>query len=164
MARAADRGARGAAPPRHEGRDRQHQHSALRRDGFPGGIETEHRQPCRARDRIIRDQELFLDLLELIQAPNAKVCLDVGHLSAFGGGNFPLWLKTLGPVIGQLHLHDNHGADDDHLALGAGNIPLKDILHYLAAQGPPPIITLEPHQEGSLRPSLEYLARIWPWG
>ena len=110
------------------------------------------------------DPRLFLDLLERIQAPNVKVCLDVGHLSAFGGGNFPLWLKTLGPVIGQLHLHDNHGADDDHLALGAGNIPLKDILNYLAAQGPPPIITLEPHQEGSLRPSLEYLARIWPWG
>jgi len=110
------------------------------------------------------DPRLFLDLLGLIQAPNVRVCLDVGHLSAFGGGNFPLWLQTLGPVIGQLHLHDNHGADDDHLALGAGNIPLKDILHYLAAQGPPPIITLEPHQEGSLRPSLEHLARIWPWG
>jgi len=27
----------------------------------------------------------------------------------------------------------------------------------------PPIITLEPHQEEDLGPSLEYLARIWPW-
>ncbi|MBM4275358.1 MAG: sugar phosphate isomerase/epimerase [Deltaproteobacteria bacterium] len=110
------------------------------------------------------DPLLFLDLLEQVNAPNLGVCLDVGHLSAFGGGNFPLWLETLGPVIGQLHLHDNHGDDDTHLALGAGEIPLAEVLNYLAKLGPPPLITLEPHQEGSLQPSLEHLAQIWPWG
>jgi sugar phosphate isomerase/epimerase len=110
------------------------------------------------------DPTLFLDLLEKINAPNLKVCFDVGHLAAFGGGDFPRWLNTLGPVIGQLHLHDNHGDDDEHLALGAGDIPVADILNYLAALGPPPLITLEPHQEGSLLPSLEHLAQIWPWG
>jgi len=110
------------------------------------------------------DPHLFLDLLDKVKAPNLGVCLDVGHLAAFGGGDFPLWLETLGPVIGQLHLHDNHGDDDEHLALGAGDIPLTHILNYLAGLGPPPLITLEPHQEGSLQPSLEHLAQIWPWG
>lgn len=110
------------------------------------------------------DPHLFLDLLDKVNAPNLEVCLDVGHLAAFGGGNFPLWLDTLGPVIGQLHLHDNHGDNDTHLALGAGKVPLAEVLNYLAELGPPPIITLEPHQEGSLQPSLEYLAQIWPWG
>jgi sugar phosphate isomerase/epimerase len=110
------------------------------------------------------DPRLFLDLLEEVDAPNLQVCLDVGHLSAFGGGDFFGWLDALGPHIGQLHLHDNRGEDDEHLALGAGKIPVADVLRYLAEQGPPPLITLEPHQEGSLLPSLEYLAQIWPWG
>ncbi len=110
-----------------------------------------------------REPELFLELLGLVKAPNLKVCLDVGHLNAFGGGDFDHWLRTLAPVIGHLHLHDNHGERDEHLALGQGRVPLEYVLNYLAEKGPPPLITLEPHQEGSLTPSLQYLAQIWPW-
>jgi sugar phosphate isomerase/epimerase len=110
------------------------------------------------------EPHLFLEVLARTEAPNLQVCLDAGHLLAFGGGDFPLWLKTLTPVIGQLHLHDNHGDNDEHLALGSGQVPLEYLLNYLAEQGRKPLITLEPHQEGSLSPSLDHLARIWPWG
>jgi sugar phosphate isomerase/epimerase len=109
------------------------------------------------------DPALFLEVLGRVRAPNLKVCFDVGHLLAFSTGDFPTWLKTLAPVIGHLHLHDNQGDDDSHLALGTGRVPLKDTLDYLAAQGHRPSVTLEPHQEGSLEPSLAYLADIWPW-
>jgi sugar phosphate isomerase/epimerase len=109
------------------------------------------------------EPELFLEVLARANAPNLKVCLDVGHLLAFSTGDFPYWLKTLAPVIGHLHLHDNHGDADSHLTLGSGKVPLKETLDYLAAQGRQPSITLEPHQEGSLEPSLNYLATIWPW-
>jgi len=109
------------------------------------------------------EPELFLEVLGRVGAPNLKVCFDVGHLLAFSTGDFPHWLKTLAPVIGHLHLHDNHGDEDNHLTLGAGKVPLQETLDYLAAQRRRPSVTLEPHQEGSLEPSLEYLARIWPW-
>jgi sugar phosphate isomerase/epimerase len=109
------------------------------------------------------EPELFLEVLGRIGAPNLKVCFDVGHLLAFSTGDFPYWLKILAPVIGHLHLHDNKGDEDHHLALGAGRVPLKETLDYLAAQGHQPSVTLEPHQEDSLETSLEYLARIWPW-
>ncbi|MEJ2672757.1 MAG: sugar phosphate isomerase/epimerase [Deltaproteobacteria bacterium] len=109
------------------------------------------------------EPELFLEVLDRAGAPNLQVCFDVGHLLAFGTGDFPRWLQTLTPVIGHLHLHDNHGDYDNHLALGRGRVPLKETLDYLAAQGRRPSVTLEPHQEGSLEPSLEYLAGIWPW-
>jgi sugar phosphate isomerase/epimerase len=109
------------------------------------------------------EPELFLEVLGRVSAPNLKVCFDVGHLLAFSTGDFPHWLKILAPVIGHLHLHDNKGDEDHHLALGAGRVPLKETLDYLAAQGHQPSVTLEPHQEDSLEPSLEYLARIWPW-
>lgn len=109
------------------------------------------------------EPELLLELVRLVNAPNLGVCLDVGHLFAFGGGGLARWLDTLGPVIGQLHLHDNRGDQDNHLALGEGTIPWQEVLRFLAARGPQPLITLEPHQEGSLQPSLDFLAQIWPW-
>ena len=99
-----------------------------------------------------------------VGADNLRVCLDVGHLYAFGGADLSRWLHTLAPVIGQLHLHDNHGDSDAHLALGAGAIPLPEILSFLADRRQRPLITLEPHQEDSLQPSLDFLAQIWPWG
>jgi hypothetical protein len=37
------------------------------------------------------------------------------------------------------------------------------VLNFLKEKGVRPLITLEPHQEGSLAPSLDYLAKIWPW-
>lgn len=107
--------------------------------------------------------ELIRELFARLQAPNIRLCLDVGHLQAFGGGNFPAWLDEIGGLVGQLHLHDNHGALDDHLALGQGVVPLPRILSFFAARHPAPLVTLEPHHEDSLAPSLEFLGAHWPW-
>lgn len=109
------------------------------------------------------DPELLREAVRRINLPNVRICLDVGHLNAFGGGDFQGWLETLWPVVGHLHLHDNGGTLDDHLALGTGTVPLEFVLAFLAARGKQPLITLEPHQEGSLTPSLAFLAKIWPW-
>ena len=81
---------------------------------------------------------LFLEVLNRVGAPNLQVCFDVGHLLAFSTGDFAAWLSTLAPVIGHLHLHDNHGDADTHLALGAGRVPLPDILQELARRGAAP--------------------------
>ncbi|MFW6126782.1 MAG: sugar phosphate isomerase/epimerase family protein [Thermodesulfobacteriota bacterium] len=110
-----------------------------------------------------QDPELVQAALQRIGLDNVQLCLDVGHLNAFGGGDFESWLKILWPFIRHLHLHDNQGTRDDHQALGTGTIPFSFILDFLAAKDRQPLITLEPHQEGSLEPSLQYLADIWPW-
>lgn len=68
------------------------------------------------------------------------------------------WLETLGPHLGQLHLHDNSGADDEHRALGQGEIALAPLFDYLRARADnPPVLTLEPHRVEDLVPSLDYL-------
>lgn len=107
--------------------------------------------------------ELIKKLFDRLQAPNIRICLDVGHLQAFGGGNFQQWLDLLGNLVGQLHLHDNNGDGDEHLAPGQGTIPFSEILGFFAANGYAPLITLEPHQASSLLPALEYLGAVWPW-
>ena len=102
-------------------------------------------------------------IFERLQKQNVGFCLDTGHLTAFGKTDLVTWLETLGPYLHQLHLHDNYGNDDAHLALGRGIIDFEVIFTYLKKRkNSLPIITLEPHQEADLWPSLNYLARVWP--
>jgi sugar phosphate isomerase/epimerase len=103
-------------------------------------------------------------LLEQLSSRRVGLCLDCGHLTVFGGAPLAEWLASLGGFIGQLHLHDNLGQKDDHLALGAGRIDFTTLFTFLASNRPcPPVVTLETHQEQDLAPSLAYLKRIWPW-
>jgi sugar phosphate isomerase/epimerase len=69
------------------------------------------------------------------------------------------WLKTLGPFLKQIHLHDNNGMNDDHLALGAGKIDFEYLFEYIDKNCPRPIITLEAHEEKWMWQSLEALSR-----
>jgi sugar phosphate isomerase/epimerase len=104
------------------------------------------------------------NILERLKSQNVGFCLDAGHLFAFGQSELKPWLEGLGSYIGQLHLHDNHGRDDEHLPLGHGQIDFKLLFAYLTSNDlPRPIITLEPHREEDLWPSLDYLAKVWPW-
>jgi sugar phosphate isomerase/epimerase len=104
--------------------------------------------------------DLFRDLPDL----PVGFCLDTGHLSAFGREPLEKWIDRLGPIIGQLHLHDNGGEWDDHLALGMGNIDFPLLFQRLISiRESPPIVTLEPHREEDLWPSFDYLEGVWPW-
>ena len=103
-------------------------------------------------------------LFEQLSGQEVGLCLDTGHLTAFGSASAVQWLNALAAYLGQLHLHDNHGSHDQHLALGTGGIDFAAFFPRLAALLPtPPVITLEPHQEEALAPSLSYLKKIWPW-
>lgn len=63
------------------------------------------------------------------------------------------WLAPMLPDLRHVHLHDNHGALDEHLPLGAGTIDFAPILAALAAH-PDITITLE---NQDILPSLQYL-------
>jgi sugar phosphate isomerase/epimerase len=103
-------------------------------------------------------------LFENLKNQKVGFCLDTGHSSAFGQADLEAWLKTLGPYLGQLHLHDNLGNDDEHLAMGSGVIDFSKLFKYLKKNiNISPIVTLEPHEEKDLWPSLEYLAQEWLW-
>ena len=95
---------------------------------------------------------------------NVGFCLDTGHQAAFGNVPLEAWLDSLGLYLGQIHLHDNDGRYDDHLALGHGNINFQPLFDHLKTRKKPLLaITLEPHKEEDLWPSLEYLEKAWVW-
>lgn len=100
------------------------------------------------------------DILKGLDSPLAGFCLDVGHLMAFAHSPWQQWLPAMAPWLGHLHLHDNHGNQDEHLAIGQGNFDFTGLFNYLAANNLAPQITLEPHSAEDLWASLDTLASL----
>ena len=106
----------------------------------------------------------ILFLFENLKSQKVGFCLDTGHASAFSLSKIEVWLQILGPFLGQLHLHDNQGNWDEHLAIGRGKVNFDFLFAYFKnKKKTPPIVTLEPHKEEALWPSVEYLTGVWPW-
>jgi sugar phosphate isomerase/epimerase len=103
-------------------------------------------------------------LLERLQPYGVGFCFDIGHAQAFGRVPLLDWLETNGKYLAALHLHDNHGDRDEHLAIGRGSINFQLFFSWLVEHDiRPPVITLEPHREEDLVPALTALAALWPW-
>ncbi len=106
----------------------------------------------------------ILPLIENLKSFGVGFCLDIGHQAVFGTASLRRWVQSMSPHLQQLHLHDNNGQRDDHWALGLGNINIEQLFSDLDSLKIRPLaVTLEPHREEDLSPSLEYLAPIWPW-
>lgn len=61
------------------------------------------------------------------------VCLDTGHVHL--GHHLAATLHMAGPRLVHVHVHDNRGAHDDHLAPGDGSIAWADVFAGLTAAG-----------------------------
>jgi len=77
------------------------------------------------------DQEEFTALAARVP-PGVGVLLDVGH-ARLAGWDLPAALLTLAPRMVALHLHDNDGARDRHLPIGAGTIDWEPLWPLLRA-------------------------------
>lgn len=64
--------------------------------------------------------EPILETANLILHPAFGVCLDVGHANCYSKVSVQEWAKVLKPKLRHLHIHDNAGDRDTHLALGEG--------------------------------------------
>jgi len=100
-----------------------------------------------AENILEREPAPLLRLVEEINSPNFRLCIDSGHLNIFSKASFELWFKTLGPYIAELHLHDNRGLADEHLPLGEGSIDFTKYFRLLRKYKVRPIYTIEPHNE-----------------
>ncbi|AFV75188.1 sugar phosphate isomerase/epimerase [Thermus oshimai] len=79
---------------------------------------------------LIQGPEELKALLD--RFPQYGFCLDVGHALVELGPTGPFrYLEALGNRLLHLHLHDNHGARDDHLPVGAGRVPWEGLKGFL---------------------------------
>ena len=87
----------------------------------------------------ITTPEHLLEIVRVGHFDNIGICLDVGqaHLAQNdSAGGIDTAFELLKPRIAQLHLHDNHGAKNDHLWPGSGNIDWTNLARHIATLPP----------------------------
>lgn len=117
-----------------------------------------HRVPVMFENTYETGPEAHRAVLERLDSPYARFCLDCGHTLAFARTPWRKWLPELAPWLGQLHLHDNMGDFDAHLGMGQGIFDFAGLFAFLEERGLSPILTLEPHHRDGLDQSLAFLA------
>jgi sugar phosphate isomerase/epimerase len=95
------------------------------------------------------------ELVEAVDSPNLRVCLDAGHINLYSAVAMEEWFVSLGPYIAELHIHDNFGVMDDHLPVGDGEIDFQLFFSLVAQHTNGPIHAIEPHGEDVLMRGLE---------
>ncbi|MBO2515901.1 MAG: hypothetical protein CW338_01305 [Clostridiales bacterium] len=77
----------------------------------------------------------YIDRLNKLAGRKAfAFCLDTGHLNLYGK-DAARFVETLGNRIGALHIHDNPGTGDWHMAPLTGSFPWKDWANAMRAAG-----------------------------
>jgi len=100
----------------------------------------------------------FKKLQELLAYP-LKIALDVGH--AHTSGEVLVFPKVFKDLVVHAHLHDNKGDYDQHLPIGEGTIPWKELLQQLLRSSCSTFI-IEMEKWAYVPKSLETLLRLLP--
>lgn len=75
--------------------------------------------------------ESLLEVAESISHPAFGICLDIGHAHCYSEVPCMEWMKTLEKHIRHLHIHDNAGDRDSHLAFGDGTLPVQELTAWM---------------------------------
>jgi sugar phosphate isomerase/epimerase len=97
----------------------------------------------------------LLPLFDALDSPHIRFCFDTGHANAFGSAPYTEWMEILGDRLGEIHIHDNDGTTDQHLPVGEGNFPFRELLALVRRENLTPILTVEAHSDKILRRMLE---------
>lgn len=140
--------------------------------------------PDELREIIQKSRDEFTKLLMMkkkISASDAKkiaherikATFDIGHANLWrkyyqgSDEDFKKWLinkvKKLNKegIIGHVHVADNFGYDDEHLAPGQGNVPLKEFIEELKKSGLSKEIIVEPGGQGEGETIYTSLTEAW---
>lgn len=105
--------------------------------------------------------EILARFFETIDSPFFRFCFDTGHFNVWSKVSLDTWLEKLGDRIGEIHLHDNRGDIDEHLAIGKGTFDFEALFKWFRQKkGRKPQITLEPHKEEEVEESIENLKQL----
>lgn len=137
---------------------------------FPRAYETIHRRSLEEIDKFAEkmgvkvalenmpkfptlDGQTAQRIQELIDGTNIYVAFDVGHLHTVDG-KFVEFVELLRDRIIHVHLHDNDGKNDSHLALGEGTVPWSLVFSSIPKDV---TLTIEVGSLDNIKRSLEFL-------
>jgi sugar phosphate isomerase/epimerase len=102
---------------------------------------------------------LLKRLLTAVPSPQLRFCFDTGHFNTFSKAPLQIWLKEMTPWLSQLHIHDNDGSSDEHLAVGEGTFPFPEFFREIHRANLHPIVTIEAHSEKTLLKTLDRIEK-----
>ena len=108
------------------------------------------------------EPELLRDIVQGVDDPRFRLCLDVGHANMGYVSELPIsrWLDVCTPLLGLIHLHNNDRSWDWHRPLGDGTLDMEEIISRILNDAPFLSVTLEHTNDSEL--SLRWLAeRGW---
>ena len=91
----------------------------------------------------IASVEHCVTMIDKLGRENLKICLDTGHAAIFNGEDVAHAVRTIGHRLEALHIHDNHGKQDEHLYPGYGIIDWDNFAKALKEIGFDKVISLE---------------------
>ena len=95
------------------------------------------------------------DLNDLLDSLDMSMTLDIGHANHVGYAPDEMIFDS----IKHIHMHDNFGDDDAHLAFGEGSIDLKAIVNKLEEKNYDGIYIIEVNDYDSIKNSYEYMKK-----
>ena len=101
--------------------------------------------------------EILFQLLRKVNHERLRFCFDIGHSHLFSAVPIGEWIDALAPFLAEIHLHDNLGEDDDHMAIGEGKIDFPILFAQLQKRAVRPQLTIEAFDERRVRMSLRAL-------
>jgi len=106
------------------------------------------------------DPTIIADLLEAIDHPNFRACLDVGHAHIFGAPRFSWddWLRVMAPWVDEFHMNNNNGILDEHHGFdwSEGVLDYHALLPGIRAACPMADLVMEMDRVSDMRASLHY--------
>ncbi|HUU11161.1 MAG TPA: sugar phosphate isomerase/epimerase family protein [Phycisphaerae bacterium] len=79
------------------------------------------------------DAHLLRRIVDAVDSPHLGLAYDSGHANI---AKDPVGIvRTMGPRLWGVHLHDNDGTDDGHFLPGMGTMPFVDVARALAEVG-----------------------------
>jgi sugar phosphate isomerase/epimerase len=107
------------------------------------------------------DPEIIKAILDGVDSPYLKACIDTGHVNAYSKFNLLHWVHYLDKYLYHFHTHNNDGFSDQHRGLEYGTINFKEFLAEIVKLNKPLSLTLEIFVEKEVIESLEFINKFY---
>jgi sugar phosphate isomerase/epimerase len=81
------------------------------------------------------DPSTLITLFDHFKEKNLWFCFDTGHFNLFTKLPLMGWLLPLKDKLMEVHIHDNHGKSDEHLPVGRGDFPFRELKDFIKQLG-----------------------------
>lgn len=120
--------------------------------------EAESRKVTIVLENIFDDRpDMQKALVRKIDSPRFRACVDTGHVQIWGKCPQPEWVRVLSKDLAYMHIDNNHGGWDEHLAVNDGVVNVEEVLRACEEHAAQPQYVIEVRRREAADASLAYL-------